>query len=145
MNIMRFVIPKSYVEYVTEDSTLRQAVEKMRFHRYVAIPVLDREGKYIGALRNDDVLKYILDKGNFCSKDAEAIPVTEVIKDGNTAFVYHSASMGELIEKVKEHNFVPVADDRGCFVGLILRRDILNYLLNFYNRNDGESDKATRL
>ena len=63
MNIMRFVIPKSFVEYVTVDSTLRQAIEKMRFHRYVAIPVLDAEGKYVGALRNDDVLKYILDRG----------------------------------------------------------------------------------
>ncbi len=136
MNIMQFVIPKSYVEHVTEDSTLRQAIEKMRFHRYVAIPVLDGEGRYIGALRNDDVLKFILDKGNFSSKDAEGIPVTEVIKDTDRSFVYHSASMSELIEKVKEHNFVPVADDRGCFVGLILRRDILNYLLNFYNQVD---------
>ena len=47
--------------------------------------------------------------------------------------------MNELIEKVKEHNFVPVVDDRGCFVGIILRRDILNYLLKFYNENDGGS------
>ncbi len=136
MNIMRFVIPKSYVEYVTVESTLRQAVEKMRYHRYVAIPVLDTDGRYVGALRNDDVLKYILDKGSFNAKDAEGIPVTEVISDSGTSIVYHNASMGELIEKVKEHNFVPVADDRGCFVGLILRRDILNYLLNFYNQID---------
>ncbi len=136
MNIMRFVIPKSYVEYVTVDSTLRQGIEKMRFHRYVAIPVLDSEGRYVGTLRNDDVLKFILDKGKFDSKDAEGIPVTEVIKERETAFVYHNASMSELIEKVKEHNFVPVSDDRGCFVGLILRRDILNYLLNFYNQID---------
>ena len=44
--------------------------------------------------------------------------------------------MDELIERVKEHNFVPVVDDRDCFVGIILRRDILNYLLKFYNEND---------
>lgn len=136
MNAMRFVIPKSFVEYVTVDSTLRQAVEKMRFHRYVAIPVLDGEGKYVGALRNDDVLNYILDRGVFNSKDAEAIPVTEVMERRSDSFVYHDASIEELIDRVKEHNFVPVADDRGCFVGLILRRDVLNYLLNFYNQND---------
>ena len=52
------------------------------------------------------------------------------------SFVYHDASVEELIDRVKEHNFVPVADDRDCFVGLILRRDVLNYLLNFYNQND---------
>lgn len=136
MNAMRFVIPKSLVEYVTVDSTLRQALEKMRFHRYVAIPVLDGEGKYVGSLKNDDILKYILDKGVFNAKDAEAIPVTEVMEQRNDSFVYHDASIEELINRVKEHNFVPVADDRGCFVGLILRRDVLNYLLNFYNQND---------
>ena len=136
MNAMRFVVPKSFVEYVTVESTLRQAIEKMRYHRYVAIPVLDGEGKYVGALRNDDVLNYILDRGVFNSKDAEAILVTEVMERRSDSYVYHDASIEELIDRVKEHNFVPVADDRGCFVGLILRRDILNYLLKFYNQND---------
>ena len=46
--------------------------------------------------------------------------------------LYHNASVNELIERVKEHNFVPVVDDRGCFIGIILRRDILNFLLKFY-------------
>lgn len=140
MNIMRFVIPKSYVEYVTVESTLRQAIEKMRYHRYFAIPVLDSEGKYVGRLRNDDVLKYILDKGSFKARDAEEISVTALIDDRRDGFVYHNASIEELIDMVKEHNFVPVADDRGCFVGIILRRDVLNYLLKFYN----ESDRGNR-
>ena len=43
MNIMRFLIPKSLVEYVTDNSTVRQAIEKMRYHRYAAIPVIDAE------------------------------------------------------------------------------------------------------
>ena len=136
MNIMRFVVPKSFVEYVTVDSTLRQAIEKMRFHRYVAIPVLDGEGRYVGTLRNDDVLKFILDRGVFNAKDSESIPITEVMDRQSDSLVYHDASVEELINRVKEHNFVSVADDRGCFVGLILRRDVLNYLLNFYNQND---------
>ena len=136
MNIFRFIIPKSLVEYITVGSTVRQGIEKMRFHRYVAIPVLDGEGKYVGALRNDDVLKYILDRGVFNAKDAEAIPVTEVMERRSDSFVYHNASIEELIDRVKEHNFVPVADDRGCFVGLVLRRDVLNYLLKYYNQND---------
>ena len=46
--------------------------------------------------------------------------------------------MNELIEMVKEHNFVPVVDDRECFVGIILRRDILNFLFNFYSQGKGE-------
>ncbi len=135
MNIMRFIVPKSLVEYVTVDSTVRQALEKMRFHRYVAIPVLDGEGKYVGTLRNDDIFTYFLDNGSFDTKFAERDKVCDIIDGVYSPPVYHNASMEELIERVREHNFVPVVDDRGCFVGIILRRDILNFLFNHYVNN----------
>ncbi len=136
MNIMRFVVPKSLVEYVTTESTVRQALEKMRYHRYVAIPVIDAEGRYVGTLRNDDIFSYFLENGNFDSRSAERDGVVKILDKNYSPPVYHNASMNELIEKVMEHNFVPIVDDRGCFIGIILRRDILNYLLKFYNEND---------
>ncbi|MBQ8879940.1 MAG: CBS domain-containing protein [Clostridia bacterium] len=137
MNIMRFIIPKSMVEYVTVDSTVRQGIEKMRYHRYVAIPVLDRDGKYVGTLRNDDILNYLLDKGSFDQRDSERDGVVQIMSDRSVKPVYHTSSVEEVIEQVKEHNFVPVVDDRGCFIGIILRRDILNYILKFYDDKTG--------
>ena len=133
MNIMGFVVPKSMVEYVNVDSTVRQAIEKMRYHRYAAIPVIDSEGKYMGTLRNDDILRYLLDGKGRNTKTAEKDGVVTIFSEGRPKPVYHNASMSELIERIKEHNFVPVVDDRDCFIGIILRRDILNYLLKFYN------------
>lgn len=137
MNIMRFIIPKSMVEFVTVDSTVRQGIEKMRYHRYVAIPVLDRDGKYVGTLRNDDILNYLLDKGSFDQRDSERDGVVQIMSDRSVKPVYHTSSVEEVIEQVKEHNFVPVVDDRGCFIGIILRRDILNYILKFYDDKTG--------
>lgn len=137
MNILRFMVPKSLVEYLTEDLTFRQALEKMRYHRYAAIPVLDSEGRYVGTLRNDDVLRFILELSEFSPKAAEKISLSSLMDSKSVKPVYHNASMQELIEHIKEHNFVPVVDDRGCFIGIILRRDVLNYLLDFYNENDG--------
>lgn len=137
MNILRFMVPKSLVEYLTEDLTFRQALEKMRYHRYAAIPVLDGEGRYVGTLRNDDVLRCILELSEFSPKAAEKISLSSLMDSKSVKPVYHNASMQELIEQIKEHNFVPVVDDRGCFIGIILRRDVLNYLLDFYNENDG--------
>ena len=140
MNILRFMLPKSLVEYVTSEQTLRQALEKMRYHRYAAIPVLDGEGKYVGTLRTDDVLHRILELGEFSTKAAERISLASLLDGEYCEPVYHNASLAELIERVKEHNFVPVVDDRDCFIGIILRRDVMNYLLDFYNENDrGES------
>ncbi len=137
MNILRFMVPKSLVEYLTADLTFRQALEKMRYHRYAAIPVLDSEGRYVGTLRNDDALRCILELSEFSPKVAERISLSSLMDSKSVKPVYHNASMQELIEQIKEHNFVPVVDDRGCFIGIILRRDVLNYLLDFYNENDG--------
>ena len=136
MNIMRFVIPKSLVEYVTVDHTVRQALEKMRFHKYVAIPVIDGEGRYAGTLSNDDIFAYFLDNGSFDARSAERDKVADIIDGGYSPPLYHDASMDQLVERVREHNFVPVVDDRGCFVGIILRRDIMNFLFNHYCKNE---------
>ena len=135
MNIFRFIIPKSLVEYITVDSTVRQGFEKMRFHRYVAIPVLDDDGRYVGMLRNDDILQYFLSVENFNIRSGEKMTVGEIIDPSYSRPLYHHSTMEELFELVKEHNSVPVVDDRGCFIGIILRRDVLNFLSECYEKS----------
>ena len=133
MNIFRFIIPKSLVEYITVDSTVRQGLEKMRFHRYVAIPVLDADGKYVGMLRNDDILEFFLSVESFDLRIAEKTLVGDIIDPSYSRPLYHHSTMEELLELVKEHNSVPVVDDRGCFIGIVLRRDVMNFLLKYYS------------
>lgn len=137
MNILRFLIPKSSVEYIFSNDTVRQALEKMRYHRYVAIPVLDEDGKYVGTLRNDDIYKYFQDNGSFDYRAAERDCLMKILDSGYSRPLYHSASMEDMIEYVKEHNFVPVVDDRGCFIGIILRRDVLTFLFKHYKKTVG--------
>lgn len=135
MNILRFIIPKSMVVYIQNDSTVRQALEKMKFHRYVAVPVIDDEGRYIGTVRNDDIFKYFLDNERFDTRAAERDSVMEILDPGYSVPLRHDAGALELFERVKERNFVSVVDDRGCFIGIILRRDVMNYLIDFYDDN----------
>lgn len=135
MNILRFMIPKSSVEYITDSSTVRQALEKMRYHHYVAIPVLNPSGEYVGTLRNDDIFKYFVDNSIFDTRAAERDSVMKILDKNYCKPLLHSASVDELFELVKEHNLVPVVDDRGCFIGLILRRDVLDFLHKFYKSN----------
>ncbi len=133
MNILRFLIPKSAVEYIHDTSTVRQALEKMRYHHYVAIPVLDSEGRYVGTLKNDDIFKYFVGNGRFRAEDAEHDNVMKIIDLNYCRPLRHSADMNELFDMVKEHNLVPVIDDRSCFIGLVLRRDVLEFLQSYYN------------
>ena len=136
MNILRFLVPKSSVEYIDKDSTVRQALEKMRYHRYVAIPVLDEDGVYVGTVRNDDIFKYFLENGSFDFKAAERDGLQSILDPAYSRPLLHSAPISDMIEYVKEHNFVPVVDDRGCFIGIILRRDVLSFLFNYYKEKE---------
>ena len=133
MNVLRFLTPKIEVEYINIDSTVRQGLEKMRFHRYVAIPVLDGEGRYVGMIRNYDILEYFLSVSSFDKKNAEKTVVGDVVDRSYSRPLYHNSTMEELFELVKEHNSVPVVDDRGCFIGIVLRRDVMNFLLKYYD------------
>ena len=128
-NILRFVIPKSLVQYISAESTVRQALEKMLYHKYSAMPVIDGEGKYVGTLRSDDIFKFFLASGNFDKTAAEELGVADILNPNAVKPLFHNATIKDLLEEVKEHNLVPIVDDRGCFIGLILRRDVLNFLL----------------
>ena len=131
-SILRFMIPKSLSIYVTADSTVRQALEKMSYHKYKAVPIIDGEGRYLATLRSDDIFRYFMSLGSFDKALAEDSLAIDIADKSCAKPLKHSATMNDLIENVKEHNFVPIVDDRGCFIGIILRREVLNYVLKFY-------------
>ena len=62
MNILFFLTPKEDVAHVDEDDTMRQVLEKMEHHGYTAIPLLSREGKYIGTITEGDLLWFLKDR-----------------------------------------------------------------------------------
>ena len=43
MNIAYFLLPKSRVAFLYDDYSVRQGLEKMKYHGYSAIPVITRE------------------------------------------------------------------------------------------------------
>ncbi|MDY6315508.1 MAG: CBS domain-containing protein, partial [Clostridia bacterium] len=59
-NIAYFLIPKNEVAYLYNDCTVRQGIEKMRFHGYSAIPVIDKDGKYVRTVSEGDFLGYVI-------------------------------------------------------------------------------------
>lgn len=132
MNILRFLVPKSSVEHISSEATVRQAYEKMRYHSYVAIPVLQEDGTYVGTLRKDDVYRYFSDRGATDFRTAEKDGIKEILDLEYCRPLYHNSKIEDLIEGVREHNFVPVVDDRGCFIGIVLRRDVLDFLFRHY-------------
>ena len=131
MNILRFLIPKSQVAFIQNDCSVRQGLEKMRYHGYNALPVIDAEGRYVGMVKDGDFLWLIVDRGGSDLVALEDIPLAKIIRQDNPP-VKNSAPMTELLERVKENNFVPVIDDSECFIGLIRRKDVIEYFSRRY-------------
>jgi len=127
MNILFFLTPKQEVDYVYEDSTLRQAVEKMEYHGYTAVPVLTRDGGYTGTLSEGDILRFVKERYNLDLKEAENIRVSQIPQSRHIASVPASSLMEELIDVACCQNFVPVVDDSEKFIGLITRKDIIRH------------------
>ncbi|MBR0052180.1 MAG: CBS domain-containing protein, partial [Firmicutes bacterium] len=117
MNIAFLLQPKNDTAFLYDDFTLRQGLEKMKHHGYTAIPVIDREGKYVTTISEGDFLWFIL-RGQE-GGDLEEVPVQK-LEDTLIREVMHvdknppvpiTASTDELVERGLEQNFIPVVDD----------------------------------
>ena len=143
MNIAFFLVPKCNVEYIYDTNTLRQGLEKMKFHGYTSIPVITNEGKYAGSVSEGDFLWNMIEdeNGNTIKKldikEIENKKIKDILRVDRTPPVLITATMETLLTRAMDQNFIPVVDDRGTFMGIITRRDIIRY---FYNEKfrDGE-------
>lgn len=131
MNIMFFLKPKSEVAHIYDDDTVRQVLERMEYHRYSCIPMLNRQGKYVGSITEGDLLWWLKGHHNLNLKLAEMVSIQEVGRRLDYKPVRAEAKMEDLMEKAMEQNFVPVVDDQGNFSGIITRKDIIGY---FYDK-----------
>lgn len=131
MNILFFLTPKSEVAYVYDDDTLRQVMEKMEYYNYTAVPMIDKKGRYIGTVTEGDLLWQIKEEYTLSLRDAEKISAGSVLRRRDNAPMYARADMEEMIAKSMSQNFVPIIDDNDIFIGIVTRKDIIQYLYDY--------------
>ncbi|MBQ9731096.1 MAG: CBS domain-containing protein [Bacilli bacterium] len=128
MNIFLFLKPKSEVEYLISDMSVRQAMEKMEYHRYTNIPVISKDGKFTGSISEGDILWYLKNNGINTLKQAETISINEVSRYREYKAMGIDYEMEDLIDLAVAQNFVPIVDSDGVFIGIVTRKDIINHL-----------------
>lgn len=129
INVLLLLTPKTDLACLTEDMNVRQALEKMRAHGFMAIPVISNKGEYLGTITEGDLLWRLVDEDS----DIEAledISIRELIRNDYTPAVKVDANTDELINMITEQNFVPVIDDRNILMGIVTRKRVLKTLLN---------------
>lgn len=132
MNIAFFLTPKHEVVFEEETATMRQILERMGYHRYTAIPLIDQDGKYVSTITEGDLLWKLKNTPNMTFKDTSKVLMTEVPKRTVNKPVSINSNIEDLIELAVNQNFVPVIDDKGIFIGIIKRSDIINYCYDKY-------------
>ena len=130
MNVLFFLKPKQEVCVLHKNYTLRQGIEKLRQYGFAAVPVIDDEGQYCGTVTEGDLLRQVLQHEN--KAEWEQIPLREAMRTDVKTPVNVMADMDELLSVAVTQNFVPVVDDRGMFIGIVTRQDIMRYFAREY-------------
>lgn len=133
MNILFFLTPKASCSYLSEDDTMRQALERMEKAGYSALPILRKDGTYCGTLTEGDLLWALKTLCVMDMKQTEEHTIMEIAHHRDNRPVSVSTDIEDLVTKATDQNFVPVIDDREKFIGIVTRRAILQYCLkNFF-------------
>lgn len=130
MNIAFFLLPKDQTVCLTEENTMRQALERMEYHRFTAVPIIDKDGKYVATLTEGDLLWTLKSTPNLTFENCHKTLIADIPKKMKIEPIRIYAQVEDLFTKAIHQNFVPVVDDQDIFIGIIRRSAIINYLLN---------------
>ena len=127
MNVLFFLTPKKDVACIPADDTLRQAMEKMKYHGYTAVPLLTQEGKYAGTITEGDILRAIEALCHWDIFQAERVKICDVPRKRDHQAISINTDMDDLVDVIADQNFVPVIDDQEKFIGIITRKDVIQF------------------
>lgn len=127
MNISFFLTPKQDVIFLSPKSTMRQALEKMEYHRYSSVPLVNEDGTYEGSITEGDLLWKMKNTPGLSFASSHKIQLSAVPRHVNMKAVKIDAQMDDLISLAVNQNFVPVIDDQGIFIGIVRRSEIMEY------------------
>lgn len=135
------MLPKQEVATVTSDATLRQTLERMEYHRFTAVPILSKDGKYEGTVTEGDLLWHMKNsRGEITFENASKYVLKDVPLRLHIKPVSIDANMEDLIKLAKVQNFVPVVDDMQRFIGIVRRSQIIEYCEDVMSRGSVKSD-----
>ncbi|WP_010273657.1 CBS domain-containing protein [Paenibacillus senegalensis] len=127
MEVSAFLFPKDQVSYITTSLSMLEAMEQLEQHSYSAIPIIDSDGKYVGTLSEGDLLWKLKNTPGLSFDGLRDVPVSDIQRHVHNECVNINADMEDMLTLAADQNFVPVVDDQGVFLGIIRRKDIIEY------------------
>ena len=134
MNVAFFLKPKSEVFYLKDNMPLPRALNELLRSGYTSVPVIDREGNYVGAVSEGDFLCSLAQTDGerlqlTPIEDAEKKRVRDILRPDRNPSGRIDEPAEALVSRTTGPNFVPIVDDRGIFIGIVTRRNVIRYFL----------------
>ncbi len=136
MNIAFFLLPKKDVVCLTLHCTMRQALERMEYHRYTAVPLIDEQGRYVGTVTEGDLLWKLKNSPGLNLEGTEKIVLKDIPHQVHNTPVRIDSQMEDLLSLAIGQNFVPVVDDNDVFIGIVRRSEIIEYCARLLQENN---------
>ena len=127
MNALNFLKHKADVVFVYEDYSVKRAMDEFRVSGYTALPILSRDGLYVGTVTEGDFLRFLLRYDLIDMGELEQIELRDLPRRHDNLHILVDARMEDLMNTVMRQNFAPMVDGRGAFMGIVTRSDILEY------------------
>ena len=137
MNTAMLLKPKSEVSYLYGDMTAGEGLRKFIKTGFTAVPVIDREGLYLGVVSERDYLYRILDEGSVAMLESDSLMLGDLASVTRFESAQIDTDPVELISKIISQNFIPITDSRGMFSGIVTRHDIIVAMKKEYGMDDG--------
>lgn len=117
----------AHIPTLTEESTVRDAVDKMDIYQFPALVIVDRDHKPIGVLTEGDLCRAVTNRGNMTSMAAEPAKIY-ASKEPTTATA--DTEIGEALHKMLNSGLtvLPVVED-DRLSGIVMRMDLMQALL----------------
>ena len=129
MNILLLLTPKNELALLDDSMSIRQVLEKMKFHGFSAVPVIRKEtGEYLGSVSEGNLLWYIEDKEEYNITKLAKTNIKTIINPDKYKPVKVFAEEDELIKMITAQNFVPIVDDRNVLMGIVTRKKVMDEL-----------------
>lgn len=133
-NVLSLLTPKTSLVYLNDNVTIRQALEKMRVHRFTSIPVINHlDGTYVGSVAEGDLLYNLIKEESVSIKELENKSITSIIRPLYMPAMKADTTIKELIDLITIQNYVPIVDDRNILMGIVTRKSAMKYLLSKIN------------
>ena len=124
MSLLSLLKPKSFVTYVENTCTIREVIDILKESGFASIPVINKQGIYLGTISDGDILWYIDEHGMDCI-DKQSI--SGIVNKKRNPAVHDTIDSSETMRSIVKQNFLCMVDDRDCFIGIITRKDVMSY------------------